>query len=62
MSRPWTLRRRLTIVVGLVILVVSAVIAVTVSIATRSVLIERVDEDLLVLSRRPLPRPGPGVP
>jgi two-component system OmpR family sensor kinase len=62
MSRPWTLRRRLTIVVGLVILVVSAVIAVTVSIATRSVLIERVDEDLFVLSTRPVPRPRPGDP
>ena len=62
MSRPWTLRRRLTVVVGLVILAVSAVIAVTVSVATRNVLMERVDEDLLVLSRRPIPRPGPGDP
>ena len=62
MTRPWTLRRRLTIVVGFVIFVVSAVIAVTVSIASRSVLIERVDESLLALSARPLPRPGPGDP
>lgn len=62
MSRPWTLRRRLTLVVGLVILVVSAVIATTVSIATRSVLIDRVDEGLVALSARPLPRPGPNDP
>ncbi|MFW2340953.1 MAG: histidine kinase dimerization/phospho-acceptor domain-containing protein, partial [Acidimicrobiia bacterium] len=62
MRRPWTLRRRLTIVVGFVIFVVSAVIAVTVSIASRSVLIDRVDEDLLALATRPLPRPGPGDP
>ncbi len=50
MSRPWTLRRRLTIVVGLVILLVSVVIAVTVSAATRRNLIERVDADLLVFA------------
>jgi two-component system OmpR family sensor kinase len=48
--------------VGFVIFVVSAVIAVTVSIASRSVLIDRVDEDLLALATRPLPRPGPGDP
>ena len=62
MSRPWTLRQRLTVVVGLVVLVVSAVIATTVSIATRSVLIDRVDENLLALSTRPQPRPGPSDP
>ena len=60
MSRPWTLRRRLTIVVGLVILLVSAAIAVTVSVATRGVLIERVEEDLLAFSTRPDRPPGPG--
>jgi two-component system OmpR family sensor kinase len=59
MSRPWTLRRRLTIVVGLVILLVSAFIAVTVSLATRRTLIERVDEDLLAFSTRPAPNPIP---
>ncbi|MDJ0662915.1 MAG: HAMP domain-containing sensor histidine kinase [Acidimicrobiia bacterium] len=53
-----TLRRRLTIVVGLVVLVVSAVIASTVSIATRSVLIDRVDETLRSLAIRPMLRPG----
>lgn len=62
MSGPWTLRQRLTIVVGLVIFVVSAVIAITVSVSTRTVLIEKVDENLLVLASRPLPRPGPGDP
>ncbi|NNL71216.1 MAG: HAMP domain-containing histidine kinase [Acidimicrobiia bacterium] len=56
------MRQRLTVVVGLVILVVCAVIAVTVAVASRSVLIERVDEDLLALASRPLPRPGPGDP
>ncbi len=60
--RQWTLRRRLIIVVGIVILVVSAAIATTVSIATRSVLIDRVDEQLLTLSIRPDPRPGPNDP
>ncbi len=55
MNRPWTLRRRLTIVVGLIILIVSASIAVTVSVATRNALTERVDEDLLAFSTRPPP-------
>ena len=61
MSRPWTLRRRLTLVVGLIILLVSAVIAVTVSVATRRVLIERVEEDLVAFSTRPDRPPGPGL-
>lgn len=59
MSRPWTLRRRLTIVVGLVILLVSAVIAVTVSLTTRGNLVEKVDESLLAFSSRPAPNPSP---
>ena len=62
MSSPWTLRQRLTIVVGLVVLGVSAVIAVTVSLATRSVLIDRVDQDLQALAMRPQPRPGQNDP
>ena len=65
MSRPWTLRRRLTIVVGLVILLVSGVIAVTVSVTTRRNLVEQVDEGLLAFSSRPAPNSsqsptGPG--
>lgn len=59
MSRPWTLRRRLTIVVGLVILLVSALIAVTVSLTTRSNLVQNVDEALLAFSSRPAPNPSP---
>ena len=55
MSRPWTLRRRLTIVVGLIILIVSASIAATVSMATRNALIEEVDQTLLTFSARPPP-------
>ncbi len=58
MSRPWTLRRRLTIVVGLVILLVSAAIAVTVSLTTRGNLVEKVDESLLAFSSRPAPNPS----
>ena len=52
MIRRWTLRRRLTLVVGLVILLVSAFIAVTVSAATRRTLIDRVDADLRVFAGR----------
>lgn len=62
MSRPWTLRRRLTIVVGLVILIVSASIGVAVSLATRRALIERVDDDLRAFSTRPGPAPNPAAP
>ena len=62
MNRPWTLRRRLTIVVGLVILIVSASIAVTVSVATRNALIEEVDKTLLTFSTRPPPAPSPSDP
>lgn len=62
MKRPWTLRRRLTIVVGLIILIVSASIAVTVSLATRRNLIETVDESLLTYSARPIPPPITGDP
>ncbi|MCP4306470.1 MAG: HAMP domain-containing histidine kinase [Actinomycetia bacterium] len=62
MSRPWTLRRRLTIVVGLIILIVSASIAVAVSLATRNVLIAEVDEALLAFSTRPPPLPNPADP
>ncbi|MCP3937630.1 MAG: HAMP domain-containing histidine kinase [Actinomycetia bacterium] len=62
MNRPWTLRRRLSIVVGLIILIVSASIAVTVSMATRNALIEEVDEALLAFSTRPPPGPNPSEP
>ena len=62
MSRPWTLRRRLTIVVGLIILIVSTSIAAAVSLTTRRVLIERVDDDLVAFSTRPGPGPSPAVP
>lgn len=58
MSRPWTLRRRLTAVVGLIILVVTTSIAATVSLATRNSLIEEVDKTLLAFSTRP-PVPNP---
>lgn len=61
MSRPWTLRRRLIVVVGLVIVVVSVFIAVTVSVATRRTLIERVDDDLLVFAARATDRPEPPI-
>jgi len=62
MSRPWTLRRRLTLVVGLIILIVSASIGVAVSLATRRALIERVDADLQAFSTRPGPAANPASP
>ncbi len=55
MNRPWTLRRRLTAGVGLIILIVSGSIAVAVSVATRNALIDQVDEDLLTFSTRQPP-------
>lgn len=61
MNGPWTLRRRLMVTVGLIILLVSVFIAITVSALTRQALIERVDEDLLVFAGRIADAPEPPV-
>ncbi|MDX2345239.1 MAG: HAMP domain-containing sensor histidine kinase [Acidimicrobiia bacterium] len=50
------------IVVGVVILLVSALIAVTVSVATRRTLIGQLDDSLLAFSSRPAPAPIPNEP
>ncbi len=62
MNWPWTLRRRLTIVVGIIILIVSGSIAVAASVATRNALIDQVDEDLITFSTRAPPADDPPEP
>lgn len=54
MSGPWTVSRRVTVVVGLVVLLVSVFIALTVSLTARRVLLDRVDDDLEVFAARAL--------
>ncbi len=53
MMRRWPLRRRLTLAVGLLIVVVSAVIGTVVTVGARRILLDRIDQDIEHFARGP---------